>query len=102
MSTGVSRGFSVSVIMEVRTVADNPWIDERRQALGVTVGHVATHEGENPRRLIAGPNAAQYLWTRLRVDFFPDEAESYYHNLAVDPPGDGPERVLTDADMPPL
>jgi hypothetical protein len=88
--------------MEVRTVADNPWIDERRQALGVTVGHVATHEGESPRRLVAGPNAAQYLWTRLRVDFFPDEAESYYHNLAVDPPGDGPERVLTDADMPPL
>jgi hypothetical protein len=79
--------FPVNVIMERRKVTDNPWISESWSALGVTVGAAAGGGTENPRLLVEGPQAAQYLWTGLTVELFPDEAESYYHNLAVGTPG---------------
>ena len=81
----------VSVIMERRRVTGSRWITESWQALGVTVGDLVAnlpgHGPGEPRLLIEGPGAAQYLWTGLRVEFFPDEAESYYHNLIVEAPG---------------
>ena len=108
-------GIPVSVIMERRRIQDSPWVTESWQALGVTVGHMAVpapgrqsgpqsdppagrepgERGEReagagplgPLLLVQGSAAAQYLWTGLRVDFFPDEAESYYHNLMVAAPG---------------
>ena len=95
-------GIPVSVIMERRRIQDSPWVTESWQALGVTVGHMPLPADQTPgerserqagvgaigpRLLVQGPAAAQYLWTGLRVDFFPDEAESYYHNLMVAAPG---------------
>lgn len=79
--------FPVSVIMERRKVPNNPWISESWSAVGVTVGAAGDGGGENPRLLVKGPSAAQYLWTGLTVELFPDEAESYYHNLTVGTPG---------------
>jgi hypothetical protein len=82
---GSASHFPVSVIMERKRITDNPWIGETWKALGVTVGRAAAACGD-PIPLVQGQDAAQYLWTGLRVDFFPDEAESYYHNLTVESP----------------
>lgn len=79
--------FPVCVIMEFRRVRDNPWISETWRAIGVTVGALPGPGPAEPRLLVEGPDAAQYLWTGLRVDLFTDEAESYYHNLTVEAPG---------------
>jgi hypothetical protein len=78
--------FPVCVVMEVRRVRGNPWISESWRALGVTVGALPGPGPAEPRLLVEGPDAAQYLWTGLRVDLFADEAESYYHNLTVEAP----------------
>ena len=54
----------------------------------MTVGSVTAAEGgENPRCIVSGEAAAQFLWTGLAVELFADEAESYYHNLMVGNPG---------------
>jgi hypothetical protein len=82
-----AASFPVCVIMERRRVRGNPWISETWHAHGVTVGDLPGPGPAEPRLLVEGPAAAQYLWTGLRVDLFPDEAESYYHNLMVDAPG---------------
>jgi hypothetical protein len=82
-----AASFPVSVIMEWRRITDNRWVAESWRALGVTLGDLPGPGPAEPRLLIEGPGAAQYLWTGLRVDFFPDEAESYYHNLTVEAPG---------------
>ncbi len=78
--------FPVCVIMELRRVRGNPWISESWRALGVTLGALPGPGPAEPRLLVGGPDAAQYLWTGLRVDLFADEAESYYHNLTVEAP----------------
>ncbi len=82
-----ASSFPVCVIMERRQVSGNRWITESWNALGVTVGNLPGPGPFEPRLLVQGVQAAQYLWTGLRVEFFPDEAESYYHNLKVDSPG---------------
>lgn len=82
-----AASFPVSVIMERRRISGNRWITESWHALGVTVGDLSGPGSGEPRLLVEGPRAAQYLWTGLRVELFPDEAESYYHNLTVDSPG---------------
>jgi hypothetical protein len=73
--------------MERRQVSGNRWITESWSALGVTVGDLPGPGPAEPRLLVEGAHAAQYLWTGLRVDLFRDEAESYYHNLTVESPG---------------
>jgi hypothetical protein len=78
--------FPVCVITEVRRVRGNPWISESWRAIGVTLGELPGPGPAEPRLLVEGPEAAQYLWTGLRVDLFLDEAESYYHNLTVEEP----------------
>jgi len=84
----VASSFPVSVLMERRKVSGNPWIDESWKAVGVTVG--ATETGGvvgGPVKAVDGADAAQFLWSGLEVELFPDEAESYYHNLMVGTPG---------------
>ena len=83
----VASKFPVSVIMERRRIIGNPWATEGWTALGVTVGRVAAAGGQNPVPLVSGPDATQFLWSGLTLQFFPDEAESYYHNLTVEVPG---------------
>ncbi len=78
--------FPVCVIMERRRVSGNRWITENWRALGVTVGDFPGPGPAKPRLMVEGPDAAQYLWTALCVELFPDEAESYYHNLTVEAP----------------
>ena len=78
--------FPVCVIMERRQVHGNRWIDEAWRALGVTVGALPGPGPAEPRLLVAGERASQYLWTGLEVRLYPDEAESYYHNLKVASP----------------
>ncbi len=82
-----ASSFPVSVIMERRQVQGNRWVTEGWSALGVTPGTMAGAGSGEPRLLVEGPRAAQYLWTGLRMDLYPDEAESYYHNLKVETPG---------------
>jgi hypothetical protein len=79
--------FPVSVVMERRQVSDNRWITESWDAVGVTLGDLPGPGPAEPRLLVEGPQAAQYLWTGLKVRLYPDEAESYYHNLMVGSPG---------------
>ncbi len=79
--------FPVSVVMERRQVSGNRWITESWDAVGVTLGDLPGPGPAEPRLLVEGPEAAQYLWTGLQVRLYPDEAESYYHNLTVDSPG---------------
>lgn len=73
--------------MERRRVRDNPWVTESWKAVGVTVGAGRPDASAQPLPLVAGPDAAQFLWTGLIVELHPDEAESYYHNLMVGHPG---------------
>lgn len=77
----------VSVIMERRRVAENPWINESWSAIGVTVGDLPGPGPADPLLLVEGEAAAQYLWTGYSVRFYSDEAESYYYNLMVTAPG---------------
>lgn len=84
--------FPVSVIMERRQITGNPWVSESWSALGVTVGGPSAQtlpagNSAQPRLLVEGSQAAQFLWSGLTVELFPDEAESYYHNLTVQAPG---------------
>ena len=84
--------FPVSVIMERRRVSNNRWLSESWHAIGVTVGseRAGGERAEteaNPRLIVEGPDAAQYLWQGLIAELFVDEAESYYHNLMVGTPG---------------
>ena len=83
----VPSSFPVSVIMERRKLVGNPWIDESWSALGVTVGAAARMGADNPITLVDGDEVTQFLWTGLWVELYPDEAESYYHNLMVGSPG---------------
>lgn len=84
----VAGPFPVSVLMERRRIEGNPWVSESWKAVGVTVGSVPAAKGrENPRCVVSGEAAAQFLWSGLSVALFADEAESYYHNLMVANPG---------------
>jgi|MudIll2142460700_1097286.scaffolds.fasta_scaffold21280_3 hypothetical protein len=82
-----AASFPVSVIMERRQISGNRWITESWSALGVTVGNLPGPGPAEPRLLVEGARAAQFLWTGLRAEFFADESESYYHNLKVSSPG---------------
>ena len=85
---GPAKRFPVSVVMERRSVQGNRWVSESWKAVGVAVGARTVAGGEeNPLCLVSGRDASQYLWTGLTVELFPDETESYYHNLMVGTPG---------------
>jgi hypothetical protein len=76
----------VSVLMERRRLSENPWIDETWRAVGVAVGKRQA-DSVNPVPVVQSAEVTQWLWTGLNVELFPDEAESYYHNLMVGTPG---------------
>ena len=78
--------FPVSVVMERRRLTDNPWVSESWRLVGITPGALAGPGPSEPRLLVEGESASQYLWTGHEVRLFPDEAESYYHNLTVERP----------------
>ena len=92
MST-TSQGFPVSperfpvrVLMERRSLRGNPWAQETWHALGVMVGVGQGAAIGDPAEVVRGPDSTQYLWRGLSVEFHPDEAESYYHNLMAPVP----------------
>ena len=92
MSTA-SRGFPLSperfpvrVLMERRSLRGNPWVQETWHALGVMVGAGQGAASDDPAAVVRGPDSTQFIWRGLSVEFHPDEAESYYHNLTVEQP----------------
>lgn len=70
----------ISVILE-RRVVPGRWGGERWELLGVV-----PDVGGGAREIVAGPEAAQWLYPGHEVDLRRDEAEGYYLNASSDEP----------------
>lgn len=96
----------VAVLMERIPVHGNRWIDHRWQCAAVLVGDPAA-ASPAPAVLDAGDGRELHVWRALVLRLWPDEAESYRHNLdgtqpglfVATRPGDGgvPEPFLVSA-----
>ncbi len=74
----------VSVIIEKRP-SDHPWLDFSFQAVGVVAA--ATGMAGEPRRIHAEQGVERFLVAGLTLRLYPDQCESYYHNLMSPQPG---------------
>ena len=97
--------FAVAALFERQAADDNPWLDYRWRLLGVLCGDELPEAGEGGVVHEDGATRQQ-LFTGLELQLFPDEVESYYHNLTVEQPriyvvardgDDGPEPFLVTA-----
>lgn len=91
----------LSVITERTKVADNRWLMERWQVLGVVAGGPAAGTGSAGAPIYRDEDGERYLWGGFELRLFRDEAEGYYYNLLGSRPsvfvvcrrGDGGEVV---------
>ena len=83
--------FPVVVLMQRSPVKDNRWIDFRWELLSVlTAGNAADVDAKPSATSTEEPtdNTLQKIvrYDDLAIKLFPDEAESYYHNLMMEQP----------------
>ena len=74
----------VAVVMEKRP-SSHPWAQYSYDAVGVVVRAAGGTEGSS--RIFADDGVEQYLVSGLSLRLYPDECESYYHNLMSPQPG---------------
>lgn len=86
-SSPFDERFPVAVVTECRQVQGNRWLRERWRVVSVTVGAHLAAGSANPLPMADDGNSRLLLWTGLQVRLYPDEVESYYHNLMVEQPG---------------
>ncbi|MEJ2577389.1 MAG: DUF3305 domain-containing protein [Gammaproteobacteria bacterium] len=87
--TGKETGrssFPVSVILERRPPLDDRWVDHVWSAAGVTVGRRDAGNDGRPTLVRERDGVAHYMVNGLQVTLFPDECESYYHNMMTATP----------------
>ncbi len=75
--------FPVRVLMRREPVQDNPWVDHRWSAVGITTGDP---DGVRQTSSMEIENALEVLFCGHRVAVYRDECESYYHNLVAPEP----------------
>ena len=75
---------NLAVVME-KQPSSHPWADFRFDALGVVVRE--TEEEKSVTRIYQDGGIEHYLITGLGLQLYPDECESYYHNLMSPEPG---------------
>ena len=77
--------FAVAVILQKQAVEGNPWLDNRWNALGITV-QSQLKDSISSRLIKQTATYSHYLWTGLTINLYVDQAESYYHNLMTQTP----------------
>lgn len=76
----------VAVLMERVPVSGNRWIDHRWQCAAVLLGDPASASAA-PAIIDDGHGRELRIWRGLTLQLWPDEAESYRHNLDGTQPG---------------
>ncbi len=77
--------FPVRILMRCQPVRDNPWIDHRWTAVGVTAGDPGGGERTGGQSVERG-GEREVLFSGNQVALHRDECESYYHNLVAPEP----------------
>lgn len=75
---------NLAVLME-KQPSSHPWADFRYEALGVVVRN--GDEEKSVSRVYQNGEVEQFLVTGMSLQLYPDECESYYHNLMSPEPG---------------
>lgn len=75
---------NVAVLME-KQPSTHPWAEFRYQALGVVVDDDDTER--SVKKVFQDGEIEHFLVTGLRLQLYPDECESYYHNMMSPEPG---------------
>ncbi len=92
----VPSSMSVSVIMQARP-ATSPWVDEIWTALAITPAATDRIADAAPTVIFQDAHSRQLLYAGFSLTLYPDQCESYYHNLMSPQPGC---YVITDNDNP--
>ncbi len=71
----------IQVVLERRPAEIGTWVDETWSAIGVVVGDPAEAHDETEPVHCDDAGVARFIVGGLRLRLFPDECESYYHNL---------------------
>ena len=74
----------LAVLME-KQPSSHPWADFRYEALGVLVRD--GDEEKSVSQVYQNGEVEQFLVTGMTLQLYPDECESYYHNLMSPEPG---------------
>ena len=84
----IPDSFPVVVLMQRSPVKDNRWIDFRWEVLSVvTAGSAAEAPSEIATADQADNTSSKIVrYDDMAIRLFPDEAESYYHNLMMEQP----------------
>jgi hypothetical protein len=77
---GLPHAMPVSILMESRPSVSK-WADEYWQAVGIAVGRHGESEAGEPQLVFAEQSVRRYLHTGFRLRLYPDQCESYYHNM---------------------
>lgn len=73
--------FPISVVLESRP-SISPWVDQVWTAVAVmVVGEPLQFKSDAPQLIQQSGSVVRYLRAGLRLQLYPDECESYYHNL---------------------
>lgn len=72
--------FPVTVIMEQGVIARAAWSLPHWKLIGVVAAHAEASPSE-PRTIQSEGDARRLMWSGLRLRLYPDEADSYWHNL---------------------
>ena len=75
---------NVAVLME-KQPSTHPWADFRFQALGVVVDDPEAKR--SVKKVFEDGDVEHFLFSGLRLQLYPDECESYYHNMMSPEPG---------------
>ena len=72
---------AVGVILERRPAEVGKWVDHIWEAVGVVAGDAVSNQHMDEPLCSGKDGIEQYLVGGLHLQLFPDECESYYHNL---------------------
>ncbi len=73
--------YSVAVIMQRLPSSVSAWSDQSWSAIGITVDLEQVSDTAEPQLVYQNGETRQYLHHGFEVALYPDECESYYHNL---------------------
>lgn len=79
------KNFPIAVIVE-RLKLDNPWIDEKWEAIGVVPAFGEDPQGTGPRRIMADERREQFIVGGFSLQLFRDEVDNYHLNLTSPEP----------------